>query len=151
MLTQRYPKLSTRNIADSRYTLFEKQVMQHTKGHGCDIILNSINKDKTQASLRCLAKRGRFLNLESNAFVDNNSFGMALLMKNVSVHGIMLDALFQSSQKVWDKVRALMLNGIENGVVRPVPTTVFGKHQVEDAFRYLEDGKQFGKVLIKVR
>lgn len=41
-------------------------------------------------------------------------------------------------------------SGIETGVVKPLPTTVFEKTQLEQAWRYLASGKHIGKVLIKL-
>ena len=41
--------------------------------------------------------------------------------------------------------------GLENGSVRPIDTTVFERDQVEDALRYMAAGKHTGKVLIKIR
>ena len=44
-----------------------------------------------------------------------------------------------------------MLNeGIKAGVVQPLNTTVFEKEQIEDAFRFMAQGKHIGKVLVKV-
>jgi fatty acid synthase len=40
---------------------------------------------------------------------------------------------------------------IENGIVKPLKTTVFQASEIEQAFRYLGSGKHIGKVLIQVR
>lgn len=41
--------------------------------------------------------------------------------------------------------------GLENGSVRPIDTTVFERDQIEEAVRYMAAGKHTGKVLIKIR
>lgn len=41
--------------------------------------------------------------------------------------------------------------GIKDGVVKPLPRTVFSETEVEDAFRYFSSGKHMGKVLIQIR
>lgn len=75
---------------------------------------------------------------------------MALFLKNVAFHGILLDALFEEGNREWEEVSSLLKTGIKEGVVRPLRTTVFERNQVEDAFRYMAQGKHIGKVLLKV-
>lgn len=76
--------------------------------------------------------------------------GMALFLKNVAFHGILLDALFEEGNQEWEDVSQLLKEGIEEGVVQPLKTTVFGRDCVEEAFRYMAQGKHIGKVLIQV-
>lgn len=78
------------------------------------------------------------------------SVGMAVFLKNVSFHGILLDALFDDSNQDWHEVYQLLKKGIEEGVVRPLKTTVFKRDQVEEAFRYMAQGKHIGKVVLQV-
>ena len=89
----------------------------------------------------------------SNYFSDimcNELFsGMSIFLKNISFHGILLDALFDS-HKAWETVANLVSDGIKSGAVRPLRTTVFERDQIEDAFRFMAQGKHIGKVVIKV-
>lgn len=78
------------------------------------------------------------------------SAGMALFLKNVAFHGILLDALFEEGNREWEEVSQLLKEGIMGGVVRPLKTTVFERDQVEEAFRYMAQGKHIGKVLLQV-
>lgn len=77
--------------------------------------------------------------------------GMAVFLKNVTFHGILLDALFDETSSDWQEVVALVRAGIQDGVVQPLKCTVFPKTQVEDAFRYMAQGKHIGKVVVQVR
>lgn len=77
--------------------------------------------------------------------------GMALFLKNVSFHGILLDSIFGEANEEWEVVSKLLTKGIENGVVKPLRSTVFNKDEVEAAFRFMAQGKHIGKVMIKVR
>lgn len=76
--------------------------------------------------------------------------GMALFLKNVAFHGILLDALFDEGNREWEEVSSLLKRGIVEGVVQPLRTTIFERNQVEDAFRYMAQGKHIGKVLLQV-
>ena len=76
---------------------------------------------------------------------------MSLFLKNVTFHGILLDALFEDECSDWSEVSRLVQDGIENGAVMPLRSTVFDRDELEDAFRYMAAGKHIGKVLIQVR
>lgn len=43
-----------------------------------------------------------------------------------------------------------MKEGIRDGVVQPLPRTLFAKTEVEKAFRYMAKGKHIGKILVEV-
>ena len=74
-----------------------------------------------------------------------------MLLKGISVHGVLLDVLLNDGDNLeWKSVHELVQNGIDKGIVRPLPTTVFQKNELEDAFRYMTHRKHIGKVLIKV-
>ena len=46
--------------------------MSETNGRGVDLVLNSLAEEKLQASVRCLAPGGRFLEI-GRFDLDNNS------------------------------------------------------------------------------
>lgn len=74
-----------------------------------------------------------------------------MFLKNVSFHGILLDSLFGEFNRDWETVAALVKDGIDSGVVRPLKNTIFRKHELEKAFRLMLRGQHIGKVLIEVR
>jgi len=76
---------------------------------------------------------------------------MAVFLRNVSFHGILLDALLEPGHPDWQKVHCLVSNGILDGIVKPLQTTVFDRDDLEAAFRFTAQGKHIGKVLIKVK
>ncbi|KAM6175935.1 fatty acid synthase [Erethizon dorsatum] len=149
-LQARFPQLDDTSFANSRDTSFEQHVMLHTGGRGVDLVLNSLAEEKLQASVRCLAQHGRFLEIGKFDLSNNHPLGMAIFLKNVTFHGILLDALIEENSAQWQEVSALLQAGIRDGVVQPLKSTVFPKDRVEDAFRYMAQGKHIGKVLIQV-
>lgn len=76
---------------------------------------------------------------------------MAVFLKNVTFHGVLLDSLMDEGGNSWQEVAALLKAGIRDGVVQPLKCTVFPKDRVEDAFRYMAQGKHIGKVVVQVR
>jgi len=75
---------------------------------------------------------------------------MALFLKNISFHGILLDALFEDGNSDWETVSDLLTKGIKSGAVKPLQSSVFDRDEVETAFRFMAQGKHIGKVLVKV-
>ncbi|KAM4844089.1 fatty acid synthase [Thomomys bottae] len=150
-LQARFPQLQAASFANSRDTSFEQHVLRQTDGKGVDLVLNSLAEEKLQASVRCLAQHGRFLEIGKFDLSNNHPLGMAVFLKNVTFHGILLDALFEDASADWREVSALLQAGIRQGVVQPLQRTTFSKSRVEDAFRYMAQGKHIGKVLIQVR
>jgi fatty acid synthase len=58
--------------------------MSETHGRGVDLVLNSLAEEKLQASVRCLAPRGRFLEIGKFDLSKNNTIGMILTDKLIS-------------------------------------------------------------------
>lgn len=155
-LKRMFPQLMDENISNSRDTSFEQHVLRETNGHGVDIVLNSLSEEKLQASVRCLAQHGRFLEIGKYDLSQNNPLGMAAFLKNITFHGILLDALmndFKSHSVVIHKrmVSELIRNGIKTGAVRPLKCNVFDLEHTEDAFRFMATGKHIGKVVLQIR
>uniref|UniRef100_A0A8C0FTU5 Fatty acid synthase n=1 Tax=Bubo bubo TaxID=30461 RepID=A0A8C0FTU5_BUBBB len=150
-LQARFPQLDANSFASSRNTTFEQHILRVTNGKGVNLVLNSLAEEKLQASLRCLARHGRFLEIGKFDLSNNSQLGMALFLKNVAFHGILLDAIFDAGNQEWELVSELLKKGIKDGVVKPLRSTVFNKEEVETAFRFMAQGKHIGKVMIKVQ
>uniref|UniRef100_A0A0N4ZB91 Fatty acid synthase n=1 Tax=Parastrongyloides trichosuri TaxID=131310 RepID=A0A0N4ZB91_PARTI len=153
-LKKRFPQLTDKNFANSRKTDFETYIRRVTYGRGVDVILNSLAQEMLQASVRCLAQHGRFLEIGKVDLSQNTALGMAVFLKNVTFHGILLDAVMDTSvgkKSDWLKVAALLQDGITSGVVQPLPYSSFSSEKAEDAFRFMSAGKHIGKVLMKIR
>lgn len=124
-LQARFPQLDDTSFANSRDTSFEQHVLLHTGGKGVDLVLNSLAEEKLQASVRCLAQHGRFLEIGKFDLSNNHPLGMAIFLKNVTFHGILLDALFEEANDSWREVAALLKAGIRDGVVKPLSAQCF--------------------------
>ena len=99
--------------------------MHGTNGRGVHVVLNSLAEEKLQASLRCLARHGRFLEIGKYDLSNNTPLGMALFLKNVSFHGILLDAIFEEDNPEWIQVSELLTNGIKSGKCRSLFRFIF--------------------------
>ncbi|KDR03190.1 fatty acid synthase-like [Zootermopsis nevadensis] len=135
-MKKQFPQLTDRNIGSSRDTSFEQLIMSETNGRGVDLVFNSLTEEKLQASVRCLAPRGRFLEIGIFNLQKNNTIGMEVFLKRTSFHGVMLSKVVSGSIEFKNKVHDCVSEGIATGAVRPLSRTVFSDTEVEQAFRY---------------
>ncbi|XP_075559945.1 fatty acid synthase-like [Dermacentor variabilis] len=153
-LKRRFPVLQERNFANSRDLSFAEHIMCETKGRGVDLVLNSLAEEKLQASVSCLAKHGRFVEIGKFDLFENNNLGMSVFLQDVSFHGVMLDSLLHDSTTALAhkrRVTELVSQGIKSGVVQPLDVIKFTREHTEEAFRFIASGKQIGKVVIQMR
>jgi fatty acid synthase len=146
-LKQLFPALDEDFIFNSRTTDFEWQIMEKTEGKGVDIVLNSLADEKLQASLRCVARYGHFIEIGKYDLMKHTPLDMNLFNKSISVHGVDLSQVF-AKEDALKRVTYLIKEGLRTGVVQPLPTHVFPYTQVDEAFRFMGSGHHAGKVLI---
>lgn len=102
-LIQRYPQLNPKHIGNSRDVSFEKMIRVGTKGKGVDFILNSLSEDKLQASIRCLAMNGTFLEIGKYDIMNKTKFDMGHFAKRINFRAVFFDDLPVDSEEI--KVR----------------------------------------------
>lgn len=169
-LLKEFPQLKERNIGNSRDTTFENLVMAQTNGKGVDYVLNSLAEDKLLASVRCLGKGGKFLEIGKFDMANDTKIGLGSFLNELSFHAVMVDRMFKASpadKRV--KTHKINLNNelttmknlkilseiierdIKSGIIKPLKANIFLASEVEQAFRLLASGKHVGKVLLKIR
>ena len=160
-LLSQFPQLKRQNILHSRSLTFEEELLKATNGRGVDLVLNCLAGDFQRASLRCLAQNGRFLEIGKTDLIRDNPLDIADYDGNKSFIGVCLDRIYKvnlvhghnypscgEDRKV---LKALMLDGIKRGYVKPIKSNVFNMNQAEEAFRFMASGKHIGKIVIKIR
>ncbi|KAL6447829.1 hypothetical protein ACFW04_000150 [Cataglyphis niger] len=149
-LKKTYPQLADKHIGNSQDTSFEQLILNETQGCGVDVVLNLLAEEKFYASIQCLATNGRFLEIGKENMLNDNCINMSVFLKNITFHSILLEILFENCADKQETIR-LVSEGIENGVVRPLPTKVFQKEYLEEGFKFMATEKHIGKILLKIR
>ncbi|XP_076294356.1 fatty acid synthase-like isoform X2 [Lasioglossum baleicum] len=150
-IRETFPSIPDDHIGNSRDTSFEQMVMRETNGEGVDIVLNSLSEDKLLASVHCLKHRGRFLEIGKIDIAANNQLGLEILLKEVSFHGVMMDAMISGIYKdVQKDVHESIVSRMTDDCIKPLARKIFEKDEVQAAFRYMAGDKHIGKILIKV-
>ena len=143
--------LGVDHIFDSRSLSFADQIMARTEGKGVDVVLNSLAGEAINRNLRVLKPFGRFLELGKRDFYENTKIGLRPFRNNISYFGIDTDQLMQSCPDLTRSLFAEVMALFTKGVLHPLPYHVFEAENIVDAFRYMQQARQIGKIVITYR
>ncbi|KAI0010005.1 hypothetical protein F4779DRAFT_331916 [Xylariaceae sp. FL0662B] len=139
------------HIFYSRNTTFARGIMRVTKGHGVDVVLNSLSGDGLRASWECVAPYGRFIEIGKADIDANSALPMACFARNASFSAVDLYYVAKSNPELVNGLLEKVMNLITNGVIRhPSPLHIYSTSNIEKAFRYLQSGKSMGRIIISV-
>ncbi|KAM0734475.1 Fatty acid synthase [Formica fusca] len=124
-------------------------IIQKTGGRGVDIVLNSLVEVKLQASIRCLAKGGRFLEIGKFDMISNNPLELFAFSKGISFHSIILGNSFYARPENKIILSNKLIEGLKEGAIKPLCRKVFERDEIEVAFRYMAAGKHIGKYIME--
>ncbi|KAI0442917.1 hypothetical protein F4803DRAFT_550635 [Xylaria telfairii] len=136
------------HIFYSRNTSFAQGIMRITKGYGVDVVLNSLSGDGLRASWECIAPYGRFVEIGKADIMANSSLPMAYFARNVTFSAVDLVHLSQSDERLTARLLKSTIGLLEQGAQHPSPLHVYPVSKVEDAFRFLQSGKNTGRIVI---
>ncbi len=140
--------LGADHVMDSRSLSFADEIMQITNGEGIDIVLNSLAGEAITRNLTVLKPFGRFLELGKRDFYENSKIGLRPFRNNISYFGIDADQLLIERPKLANRLFKEMMSLFDDGSLRPMPYRSFPAIRIEDAFRYMQQSRQIGKVVV---
>jgi NADPH:quinone reductase len=129
---------------------YEDAIKEMTRGDGVDAVFEMLGGEHTNKSARCLRDFGKVIVYGTAtgkpAVVDVR----LLYAKGTSVHGLWLTYLSSNRglmNQAWEQLSGWMAQGY----LRPMIGHTFPMEQAADAYRLLREGKNFGKVVLKVK
>jgi NADPH:quinone reductase-like Zn-dependent oxidoreductase len=159
----RLAAIGVAHCIDYRTLDFEAEVRRITDGRGVDIVLDAIGGDSFARSYRCLASLGRLFVYGVSSFAPSTRRSLVaalsglwrtpafrpipLMNRNRGVFGVNLGHL-------WDRGHELraMLDEIiglfADGVFEPVVDRAFTFDEASAAHRYIQERRNFGKVVL---
>lgn len=136
------------NVLDSRSMEFADDVMALTGGQGVDVILNSLAGEAITRNLGILRPFGRFLELGKWDYYENTRIGLRPFRNNITYFGIDADQLMAErpalTRHLFGKISALF----NDGILHPLPYRCFDVRRITDAFRYMQQSHQIGKIVV---
>lgn len=139
------------HIFYSRNTSFAEGIMRVTKGHGVDVVLNSLSGDGLRASWECVAPFGRFIEIGKADITGNSSLPMASFAKNVMFAAVDLHHVMETDNELTSQLLRGVMDLAARGEIRyPQPLHTYSVSEVESAFRFLQSGRNTGRIVISV-
>lgn len=140
--------LGADHVFDSRSLAFADKVREVTGGAGVDVVLNSLAGEAMVRSIDTLRPFGRFLELGKRDFYENSRIGLRPFRNNISYYGIDADQLMGALPELTTRLFGEVMQHFADGMLHPLPYRLFPAAHVEEAFRYMQQARQIGKVLV---
>lgn len=139
------------HIFYSRNVSFAQGIMRMTSGKGVDVILNSLSGDGLRASWECIAAYGRFIEIGKADITANSTLPMGSFAGNVTFSAVDLFHVAQTNQNLAHSLLESTMKLLAESIIHhPSPLHVYRASNIEQAFRYLQSGKNTGRIIISV-
>jgi len=128
---------------------YEEAIRDLTHGEGVDAVFEMLGGEHTTKSVRCLRDFGRVIVYGAATGQPSTVDARQLYAKGASVHGLWLTYLSANRElmtQAWNRLSAWTAQGH----LRPVVGHVFPLALAADGYRLLLEGKNFGKVVLRL-
>ncbi|MYY10692.1 SDR family NAD(P)-dependent oxidoreductase [Streptomyces sp. SID4919] len=126
--------------ASSRSLAFEDHIRAATEGRGVDVVLNSLARDHTDASLRLTAPGGRFMEMGKTDVRPAD----AVARDHPGITYQAYDLLDAGPDRIGEMLRAVLAL-FRDGALTLSPVRAWDIRRAGDAFRYLREARHTGK------
>jgi NADPH2:quinone reductase len=128
---------------------YEEVVKNLTHGEGVDAVFEMLGGEHTAKSLRCLRDFGRVIQYGTATGRAPQLDIRAMYAKSASVQGLWLTYLSQKKE-IMDPAWQQLSAWITEGKLTPQIGHVFSLDRAPEAYKLLQDGKNYGKVVLKI-
>jgi NADPH:quinone reductase len=146
----RVKKLGLQHGINYKQQDYEEAIKELTNGEGVDAVFEMLGGEHVSKSVRCLRDFGRVITYGSATGQKPELDTRLLYQKGTSVHGLWLTYL-SANRKLMDEAWRQLSAWTAHGHLRPVIGQVFPMKQAAEAYRLLSEGKNFGKVVLKIK
>jgi len=128
---------------------YEDVVKDLTHGEGVDAVFEMLGGEHTAKSLRCLRDFGRVIQYGTATGKPPQLDVRALYAKSASIQGLWLTYLSQKPE-IMEPAWKQLSEWIGQRRLAPVIGQVFPLDRVVEAYKLLEEGKNYGKVVLRI-
>jgi NADPH2:quinone reductase len=129
---------------------YEEAIKDLTHGEGVDAVFEMLGGEHTAKSVRCLRDFGRVVVYGAATGQPAHLDPRILYAKGASVHGLWLTYL-SGNRELMKQAWLQLSSWTAGGHLRPVVGHVFPLENAAEAYRLLLEGKNFGKVVLKIK
>jgi NADPH2:quinone reductase len=145
----RVKELGLQHAINYKQKDYEEAVKNLTRGEGVDAVFEMLGGEHTAKSLRCLRDFGRIIQYGTATGKPPKLDVRALYAKSASIQGLWLTYLSQKPE-IMQPAWAQLSQWIAQRKLTPVIGHVFSLDHATDAYKLLQEGKNYGKVVFKI-
>ncbi|MCX6048530.1 MAG: alpha/beta fold hydrolase [Chloroflexi bacterium] len=139
--------LGVKHIYNSRTTIFAEEIMADTQGQGVDIVLNTLTGTGfIENSLACLAPNGYFMEISKRDVWSAEQ--MAAVRPDVAYFLTDLVEVGEQQPALIQEMLQTLMAQFAQGTLAPLPQTTFTMENAISAFRYMQQAKHTGKIVL---
>lgn len=143
--------IGVKQVMDSRSVAFADQVMERSNNKGIDLVFKSLPGENIAENFSVLSAYGRFIQIGKQNIDRNNKLNLRSVQNNLSFFAVDIEQLL--AQRI-DLVASQLRETIKHfakETFHPLPHRVFSISKVNTAFRYGEQAKQIGKIIVSLQ
>ena len=145
----RVKELGLHNGINYKQSDYEEVVKSLTHGEGVDVVFEMLGGEHTAKSLRCLRDFGRVIQYGTATGKPPQLDMRALYAKSASLQGLWLTYLSQK-REIMEPAWKQLSEWIAEGKFAPVIGQVFLLDRAAEAYKLLQEGKNYGKLVLKI-
>ena len=139
--------LGVAHVFDSRATSFGEEILEATSGAGVDVVLNSLTGEGfIEASLSCLARGGRFVELARRDIWNEET--MAAARPDVAYVILDLDAVKKEEPARVGAVLQGVMERLSAGELTPLPHSRWPMAEAGAAMEFMRSARHVGKLVL---
>ncbi|MFN8494509.1 MAG: SDR family NAD(P)-dependent oxidoreductase [Caldilineaceae bacterium] len=139
--------MGVQKLYNSRTLDFAPQILTDTGGDGVDVVLNSLTGEGfIQASLSTVTVGGSFVELAKRDVWGEAEIQMR--RPDVAYQLVDLRSIILQQPTMIAQMLKPLLTQFEVGTLKPLPHTTFPLARVVDAFRYMQQARHIGKIVV---
>jgi NADPH:quinone reductase-like Zn-dependent oxidoreductase len=138
---QQAQKLGADAVINYKTQDFAREIRTLTNRRGMDVVVDSVGGDSYAKSLASLVKGGRLVTCGATAGPRPQTDLARIFWNQLSVFGSTMGNMREFAE---------MLNFVRTRGVKPIIDQVFPLAEGANALARMEEGKQFGKIVLKV-
>ncbi|MFI4954938.1 MAG: SDR family NAD(P)-dependent oxidoreductase, partial [Gammaproteobacteria bacterium] len=141
--------LGVQHVLDSRSLRYREAIAEITHHQGVNVVLNSLSgKGFIAATLDCTARNGRFIEIGKRDIWSPEQ--VTAKRADIQYHTVALDTLMAEYPAQAQLLLHQVMELFARQQLTPIHQTVFHLTQAISAFKYLQQAKQIGKVVLEL-
>jgi len=139
-------KLGIQHVMNSRSVDFAEEILELTSGRGVDLVLNSLSGEFIPKSLSTTRDGGRFIEIGKRDIWDPKQVSEYKALS--AYHIVDLAKAVAEDPALIQSILAEVMTGFDDGSLKPLPISTFPMEKVIDAFRFMQQAKHIGKIVV---